>query len=329
MIPVKSREAIERHPAGFTLIELMIVIAVISLLVSMLMPAIQIAREAARRLHCSNNLHQIGIAFHEYESIYNCLPSGSTHKYAILPMLGLTTIYEKRNLEGWDSSLAWNVLNHDVIPVYHCPSDPAPEQIGDSVTMVATTNYSACSGTGIQRDGFNGMFNLGHDHGPNLPGGFVKFADVTDGLSNTAAMSEILHATVGYGDFCTDRLRAAWMYPVSLGLPSQLDEFADACDALPPSPADYGYLGMILKGVPWWKGDSGTGMYNHILNPNRPSCTNGGGIQTGCYTATSLHAGGVNVQYGDGHIQFIAQSIDRAVWREIGSRCQTARIQVR
>ena len=329
MIPVRSRKVMKTHRVGVTLIEVIVVIAAVSLLLSMLMPAIQSARESARRLQCSNNLYQLGIAFHEYESIYNCLPAGSNHKYAILPMLGLTTIYEKRNAAGWDSPIAWNVLNNDVIPVYHCPSDPAPERIGDSLTMVATTNYAACSGTGIQRDGFNGMFNLGHNHGPNLPGGYVRFADVTDGLGNTAAVSEILHATISYDDFCTDRLRAAWMYPIPLGLPSQLDEFADACDSLPPSPAEFGYLGMILKGVPWWNGDSGTGMYNHILNPNRPSCTNQGGIQEGCYTATSLHTGGVNVLYGDGHVQLTSQVIDRAVWREIGSRCQSARTQVR
>jgi prepilin-type N-terminal cleavage/methylation domain-containing protein len=156
MTTAGSRVGIERFRAGFTLIELMVAIAVISLLLSMLTPAIQSAREAARRLQCSNNLHQLGVAFHEYESIYNCLPGGGNHKYAILPMLGLTAIYEKRNLAGWDSPLAWNVLINDVIPVYLCPSDPAPARIGDSVITVATTNYAACSGTGVQRDGYNG-----------------------------------------------------------------------------------------------------------------------------------------------------------------------------
>ncbi len=304
--------------SGLTLIEVLVVIAITSVLIALLMPAVQQAREAARRIHCTNNLKQFGLALHSYESTYGVLPIGA-HKYELLPTLGLTALHDLRNVAASGTADEWRELNNVAIPLFHCPSDSAPNRIGDSVVTVTTTNYVVCSGTGIQRDGFNGMFNHGGDYG-DMPGGRVRLADVTDGLSRTVAMSEILHAVVSHDNFCTERLRAVWELPAAFTAAHQLDAFADACDALPPHPADSGYIGQIHKGVPWYDGDSGVGMYNHILTPNRPSCTNGGAVQYGAYTATSLHPGGVNVLYGDGHVTFVSTSIDRAVWRAQGSR---------
>ncbi len=311
------------HPrtrAGLTLIEVLVVIAIISVLVSFLMPAVQLAREAARRTQCVNNLKQLGLALHNYESTYGVLPAGSDHKFALLPSLGLESLHSKRNVAAWGTAAEWDELDTVLIPVFVCPSDPESPRLGDAATQVVATNYVACSGTGIQRDGFNGMFNLGRDYGPNMPGGYVRLADVTDGLSNTSAMSEILHAVSRDGVHCSDRLRAVWNLPQSLNAPQQLDAFADACDSLPPQPANYGYVGYFHKGCPWYDGDSGVGMYNHILTPNRPSCFDSGAVQYGAYTATSMHRGGVNVLYGDGHVKFVSESIDRAVWRGWGSR---------
>ncbi|MCX7397765.1 MAG: DUF1559 domain-containing protein [Planctomycetales bacterium] len=64
----------------------------------------------------------------------------------------------------------------------------------------------------------------------------------------------------------------------------------------------------------------GTALYTHTLTPNRPSCTNGSSVMTGIYTATSLHPGGVNVAFADGHVQFVSHDIDVTIWVEMGSR---------
>jgi prepilin-type processing-associated H-X9-DG protein len=109
-----------------------------------------------------------------------------------------------------------------------------------------------------------------------------------------------------------------------LGRPDQLDEFADVCSQIPPAPADYGWRGdRWARGMPWIQGDVCFTLYNHVLPPNRPSCYNGSAVQTGAATAASLHAGGVNMTFADGHSAFISTSVDRAVWRAFGSRIES------
>ena len=307
------------HRSGLSLIELMVSLAIISVLMSLLLPAVQSSREAARRASCANNLKQLGIALHSYESQHGVLPSGGGLKYELLPTLGLQTLYLKRDFAAFGTAGQWQALHGFVVPVYGCPSDSASRVIGDSTIQVATANYLGCSGTGIQRDGYNGIFNLGGNLGTFVMAP-VRLSQVTDGLSQTSMMSEALHGTSSDGVSCSDRLRAVWDLPTAMSAPSQLDQFADACDSIPLYPANYGFFGFLQKGVPWYHGDSGVGMYNHILTPNRPSCTTGRSIQYGAYTATSLHPGGVNMLYGDGHVSFVADTVDRAVWRGWGSR---------
>lgn len=310
---------VERRRSGLSLIEMLVAISITSMLIALLMPAVHSSRESARRMQCASNLKQIGVSLFNYESTYGCLPTGYWHKYDLLPYLEQSDLAAIMKSEFAAPTGGVPTFISRVIPIYTCPSDSAPKVIGDSVTRVGTTNYVACSGTGIQRDGFNGMFNLGWDYN-DMRGGNVRLSDVTDGLSNTLAMSEALHATVTVNDSCHERLRAVWELPTRLTGPTELDQFADACEALPPYPAQFGYIGRIHKGVPWYVGDSGAGMYNHVLTPNRPSCTNGGAVQYGCFTATSGHITGVNVLYGDGRVSFISTSVDRSVWRDMGSR---------
>lgn len=304
---------------GFTIIELLVVIAISSLLIAMLMPAIQSARESARRMQCGAKLKQLGLGLFNYESTHGCLPSGYWHRVALLPYLDQAALYSQVQAEISTPPLGINKFIPLVIPAYLCPSDSAANTIGDSVTRVGAANYVACSGTGIQQGGFNGMFNFGFDF-KDMRGSSVRLSEVTDGLSNTVAMSEALHATVTVDNWCHERLRAVWELPPPASGPTDFDAFVDACEALPPYPAQFGYQGQIERGVPWFVGDQGKGMYNHILPPNRPSCTPGNAPPYGCYPATSGHITGVNALLGDGSTTFVSRSIDRRVWRDMGSR---------
>ncbi len=301
---------------GITLLEFLIALGVVGLLLAIIAPAVLSSRVAAQRMHCSSNLRQLGIAIINYESEYGVYPLGSLHKYQLLPFIDQASLYQipldrtSRDPYGKISSVT--------LDLYLCPNDPSPasHKVGTEAT-VASTNYAACYGTGIQKDGYNGFFNLGfRSGGVRFPGGFVRAADVVDGLSNTAAMSELLH-----GDQSWNRLRVVWQTPTSLTASDELDQFAETCEAIPPEPRSYGWRGFpLMRGVPWYLGTPGFGMYNHILPPDRPSCQNASSVTYGAYSAASMHTGGVNLLYGDGHVVFISDSIDRNAWREIGSR---------
>ncbi len=172
---------------GFTLIELLVVIAIIAILIALLLPAVQQAREAARRVQCRNNLKQIGIALHNYHDMHNALPAAGDNgpainccapdvgrydavnwTFRILPGLEQDNVYEA-------ALNNWNVLRTIVTPPYYCPSRRSPGLYGD----VGKSDYSASVGT----DHTNGMFLRFRD-------GTIGYEDVTDGLSNTLAIGE-------------------------------------------------------------------------------------------------------------------------------------------
>lgn len=115
-------------------------------------------------------------------------------------------------------------------------------------------------------------------------------------------------------------LRTVYLTPSSYGI-GQLDALAQFCDEIPTPPSQYGYQGVSsVRGRPWFDISFGHGQYNHSLGPNRPSCMNRNHLPTGVHTAASGHPGGVNVAFADGHVEFIANGIDLAVWRSMGSR---------
>src|SRR5262245_53741281 len=183
-----------RRRSAFTLIELLVVIAIISILIGLLVPAVQKVREAAARLKCSNNLHQLAIAAHSYHDANGALPPGrdshslSTHAY-LLPYVEQDNVFKTINFAlDWDDP-ANAVARAAEVPVFRCPSDPRTA----TPPGWAGTNYRACQGSGI-------LWGMPSASGPNstlpAPNGVfyvnskTRLPGITDGTSNTAAFSE-------------------------------------------------------------------------------------------------------------------------------------------
>jgi prepilin-type processing-associated H-X9-DG protein len=297
---------------GFTVVELLVAISVIGLLLALLLPAVSSAREASRRSQCASHLRQIGVAISAFESQYGSFPQGLFHKYGLLPFLDLQSVHDAIGPDPKDFPAVWKPITGKRIEVYLCPSESAPEVGGTGEDVIAGASYAACFGSGTLKYGENGIF-------PALRR--IRARDVLDGLSSTVAMSEFRRGT---GQM--ERLRAIWQTPKYYSSPDQLDEFANDCDSIPLDTASYGWLGSNYRGFPWWDGDRGNGLYNHALTPNRPSCRNFTHAPTGIYTAGSLHPGGVNALYADGHVAFVSNEMDRSAWRSAGSRSETFKL---
>lgn len=321
---------------GFTLIELLVTIAVIGLLIALLLPAVQAAREAARRLECTNNLKQIGIALHSYHSMHSVLPFGVgmdndgpisskgtlddrrfSAQSLILAQLEQSAVYSQIdfniapfhpfvNAATGDASViaaaGTNVLNGDAakapISIFLCPSDT------DRLTNIwSHNNYRACNGSTWSGRTGNGMFGQITS---------VRFRDVVDGLSQTAMFSERVKGTASKTAY--DELSDLYDVP---GVWAEQD-FRNACDQLTPLTAA-AYDHDIESGQTWLEGNMNWTRYNHVLPPNKISCKNGITWDGVVMTASSRHNSGVNVLLGDGSVRFVAENIDADVWRGIGT----------
>ena len=299
--------------------ELMVVMAVIALLVGLLVPAVQSVRETSRRMQCSSHLHQIAVATQNYESTYTVFPGD--YGADVNPLLALLPFVERSDLYATImENTTSNLVCH--VPVFSCPTDPV-----SAVNQFYAMSYFMNDGNGLQRDGHNGMF-----HGSILPtwqetGLALRTADISDGLSNTAAFGECLaeeqHRLEPQLKTHPKELRTAWYIRTEFHLPTQLEQFAAACqnDRFPNANFAY-HVPIILGGL-----NSGTMGYHHVLPPNAPSCRNGppGAMSPAVFqyrlvSASSLHRGGAHIAFADGAIRFMSNHIDRRVWSAIGSR---------
>ena len=305
----------EKHSrSGFTMIELLVSVSIIGVLLGLMMPAINQAREAGRRMTCQNNLRQLVLATLNFESVHRRFPVGVSHKVELLPFLEQTAL---RNQLAAQTGAPDASVPDVLVEGFLCPSDPGQvssgtpfggEQFGSS--------YQANAGNGVLGYGFNGVFAYEAGFSNFYPTRDIRVADVLDGLSNTAAFSEGL--LPGGRPM---RLSEIWVSPTQYFNSADLVTLAAECDSIPRNPVEFGYQTLGLpRGTPWHGGSLGVAMYTHTLTPNRPSCTNKTEIITGVYTASSMHPGGVNVAFADGHVKFISQSVDQNVWVEFGSR---------
>ena len=340
----------QKRPA-FTLIELLVVIAIIGVLIALLLPAVQSAREAARRAQCVNNLKQIGISMHNYHDAVGALPFGQgpfgwndwNAQTMLMPYTEQSPLYNTINFSNGIGAASPNNSQNQTshrtqINFLLCPSDPVR-----LVQPFGKINYAANAGnnTLFFHNAFNGMFGWVINSNPDASGdnqsraglgGFsVSFRDVIDGLSNTAAFSEKVKG-VGGGN---NNNRRDNLEPTSdqfrLGDKPSNSNNAGSHPTTQQYYADCRQINRAIEPLPgtqnmgnhWWSGHPYAGRYNHVMPPNTWSCLypeNGLTNGNGAVPPSSRHPGVVNVLFGDGSVRAIKQTINVEVWWAVGSR---------
>ncbi len=301
---------------AFTLVELLVVIAIIGILVALLLPAVQAAREAARRMQCSNNLKQMALAVHNYADTYDAFPYA--YQQTISLHARILPFMEQGNLSQLvNYNLSWNDPSNAVavntkVPAFVCPSDinKLPISLG------ATNNYYGNMGTNLL---YQAPPTLASDPNYGMPphnGAFsasiaVRFADFLDGTSNTAMFSEKNRGdgSNGISSPESDTYRPG-TFPAT---PDQA-----MADCLAVNVNDLSKQGYSNVGAPWMQPYHSVSVYYHILPPNSRSCMFPPGRIAS--TAGSRHPGGVEVAMSDGSVRFISRTINLQTWRAIGTR---------
>lgn len=284
---------------GLTLIELLVVVFVLALLAAILLPAVQAAREAARKAHCGNNLKQIGLALAQYEASCGLFPpasglNGFSPHARILNYMDQKPLFDSFNFEHGPSYWVNVTARETPVATFLCPSDPDPQEGLPS----SWTSYAASKGV----RGNDGIFAER-----------VGVGDVRDGLSSTVAFSEIVR-----GGSVTERDPRASVFRIGPVAGSDwLPEFTVRCRSVNVTSAPIGYT---HKGASWSHGYFGAALYNHVLTINQFSCINGSSLVQGAWTAGSRHPGGCNVMHADGHVAFRRENTPLAVWRALGTK---------
>jgi prepilin-type N-terminal cleavage/methylation domain-containing protein/prepilin-type processing-associated H-X9-DG protein len=314
---------------GFTLIELLVVIAIIGVLAALLLPAVQSARESARRMSCADNLRQIGLATQNYHDAFGMYPSGRTNGPAgwgqnwsplagILPYIEGQIVYELLNFDFIPAHDANDTARKIDIAAYVCPSDGMSRP---GAVKNANSNYRACAGSDWTSDETNdGVF-------PDSL--FIRQGEVVDGTTKTVLFSE---RVLGDGD--DNRVdKLGDLFKIARANNTR-DSIYKACMAVNlGTAAAYGSTNQTsVAGKQWLNGQMITTRYTHVMPPNALSCARpkaaGGDLdssinnQGGAMTANSRHPGGVNIVMADGSVQRIQDSIDLAIWRALATKAQ-------
>ena len=330
---------------GFTLVELLVVIAIIGILVGLLLPAVQAAREAARRMQCSNNVKQMGLALFNYESAYKRFPArrygttgnnggtaiaANTGTYAtnrnhnsgrISPFIGILAFLEGSNLfnqitsgdaanapGGPRGDVGWAVW--DTPPAaYRCPSDA-----GYTGTNVRRISYAVCGG---DSPGSATLQLNNHDTRGVFAGRMLwrRISDLTDGTSNTIGISEVQTnsatdlSDVGF-TIASNQVRLHQGYAIVPGVGAS----PIICRGAATGQFYTGGLSVhFRRGINWTDAPFALRGFNTVGAPNSAACGDLGTFgdqNSGVFPPNSGHTGGVNAAMCDGSVRFISNSID-------------------
>lgn len=310
----RARRGGGSYLAGFTLIEVLVTVAVIGLLAALLIPAVQAAREASRRALCSNHLKQIGLAIANYASIQNVYPQGG-NGFSIftklLPALERQPDYDAINFDlamtgpaGWYAN---GTAANSRIESFICPSEAAGTG-GGPFAERGPTSYAFNAGVGVDRDGplKNGPFS------DTLYRKRLSDAHARDGTSNTVAAAEWRRGAPG----STDPMRGVFTSRRGYTIPPSYSQSLDDCSGLQgfvPKP-------FASKGESWFAHGPGSSTYNHNLPPNSPTCEFEGAMPFySAWSAGSEHPRGNHALFLDGHTSFVKESVPRQTWHALGS----------
>ena len=304
----------ERPRRGFTLIELLVVIAIISVLIALLLPAVQAAREAARRSQCVNNLKQIGLGLHNYHDALGTFPPGYVSRYKldgtdpgyadddlgtgwawgamILPQLEQNNRFNAANFNLGVDYRANDTASLARMSVFLCPSDSTPETVpvrdeqnSATIDNVGTSNYVGCFGVGEVGDA------IGRGQGMFYRNSRTTFAAITDGTSQTVAVGERSH-NLSYVTWSA-RSTGGWLFKTT--------SFEGGTDTFNPEPEEA--FTMVL-------GPAGT--EDGPRTPNHPMAH--------VEDYWSRHPGGVNFLFGDGSVRMLKNTINPIVYRALFTR---------
>ena len=323
------------HLRGFTLVELLVVIAIIGILIALLLPAVQAAREAARRMQCTNQLKQLGLAIHNYHDANNYLPghgTGPRQNYsAFVPLLPFfeqgarySEITSHDQYSETDNAITttnhcqdtdfswWKSPMKDLI----CPSDSESGSVyvaPGHTNPYAPTNYVFSEADYVRADlgapnntrSPFGMRPSSHLLWPTGYGSCARggFSVVSDGLSNTIFMSERCAKPGGWSTRY-DKIKGG------LGYYNGWANKPSLCMATKGTNGNYNTdvsEGWDGQGTNWANYRIYYVMFNTILPPNAPTCFRSN--DRGIFPPTSFHTGGVNVLYGDGSVHFVSETI--------------------
>jgi len=313
-----------KRPA-FTLVELLVVIAIIGILIALLLPAVQAAREAARRSQCTNHLKQIGLALQNYHDTYNRLPAlrGGTQGtdpwnngnntqlsgwIGLLPFMEQVPLWEQIRAGGTYNGTtyppfgpaAWSTNYppfRQQVPGLLCPSDPAgPNR--DPSNSQGRVNYMFSVGDTINDNAYN------ETRGVFAGTRYRRFADITDGLSNTLAQAE---RAIANGD---NLIRGG----TAFGIDSATTMHTDPTICLATAGANGRYASGVTvshgTGRYWADGRPNWCGVCTVLPPNSPSCRSNADYHWGIWSASSYHPGGVNGLMVDGSVHFFSETIN-------------------